>query len=71
MRAAQHRNEWVFCRDSIVEHLHPNWGKADMDATYEIALDGEAMAADRELFAQRKRIWRGGRVVASAGRRRG
>lgn len=41
--------------DSRVEHLHPNYGGADRDATYE---KGQATSvADRALYESRKRLW--------------
>jgi hypothetical protein len=52
---AKARGQWVFCRGSIVEHLHPFWGKAERDATYEKALAHGA--ADRVLFNRRSRLW--------------
>ena len=33
--AAKQRGVWGFAKDSIVEHMHPLWGKAPMDETYE------------------------------------
>lgn len=51
--AAQQRDEWVFCWDSIVEHLHPLWGKGEQDSTY-----AKALARGRDdirLFEKRKK----------------
>jgi len=48
---AKARGEWSFARDSVVEHLHPVWGKASWDATYEKAF--RATAADTRLFTAR------------------
>lgn len=31
------RDAWAFCRESVVEHLHPCWGKSEMDETYRLA----------------------------------
>jgi hypothetical protein len=50
---AKQRGQWAFAHRSIVEHLHPTWGDAEMDATYEKAL--RATDADRKLFLQRMR----------------
>lgn len=44
---------------AVVEHLHPHWGKAAMDATYEKAL--RATHGDQELFLSRRHMWRGSR----------
>lgn len=34
VETARRRQVWAFCRESIVEHLHPHWGLAEMDDTY-------------------------------------
>lgn len=34
-QTAQARGMWAFARDSIVEHLHPHWGKGETDELYE------------------------------------
>ena len=34
--AAKLRGVWAMALGSIVEHLHPAWGKAELDATYEL-----------------------------------
>lgn len=52
---AKHRNAWAFCREAVIEHLHPYWGTAPMDATYQL---GEAnAAADAELFRTRAHLF--------------
>lgn len=38
-----------------VEHLHPNCGRADMDATYDRALDRRHFSRDRQLLNYRVR----------------
>jgi hypothetical protein len=48
---AKDRGQWAAALDSIVEHLHPLWGKADDDDTYR--LGQSHAAADRERFAAR------------------
>jgi glycosyltransferase involved in cell wall biosynthesis len=52
---AQRRGVWVFARDSVVEHLHPAWGKAETDELY----DGQddRMRRGRALFKRRRRLW--------------
>lgn len=50
---AQQRNEWGFAKDSIVEHMHPFWGKGEQDATYEKGL--AQGREDGKLFHQRLR----------------
>lgn len=52
---ARHRDQWVFCRESEVPHLHPHWGHAPMDATYRKGLSG--FDRDRALFRSRQRLW--------------
>ena len=43
------------CLDAVVEHLHPDGNKAEMDATYEKA--SVSRAKDRELYFQRRKLW--------------
>lgn len=53
--AAKQRDVWVSARSSIVEHLHPYFGKASMDDVYEL---GQANAhRDWVVFASRLRIY--------------
>jgi hypothetical protein len=54
VQTAMHRGRWAFAKRSIVEHTHPHWGKATMDATYEKAT--RATDADRRLYQQRMRL---------------
>lgn len=49
------RRTFVAARDSVVEHLHPAWGKADDDDTYR---KGQAtIEEDRQLYESRKWMW--------------
>jgi hypothetical protein len=49
--AAKQRGVWVMARSSVVEHLHPWWGKGERDEVYEL---GQSHAeADRKLFEKR------------------
>lgn len=52
---AKQRGAWAFAGDSIVEHLHPHWGKAPTDELY----DGQEarMRASRDHYLQRRRLW--------------
>ena len=52
---ANKRQIWAFAKDSIVEHLHPNWGKAPTDPSY----DEQAMRMvySRSVYHQRRRAW--------------
>ncbi|MGH3493349.1 MAG: hypothetical protein ACRDRL_19155, partial [Sciscionella sp.] len=53
--AGRARGVWAMALGSIVEHLHPAWGKADLDETYRL---GHASAeTDRQLFEQRCRTY--------------
>lgn len=54
---AQARQAWAFAPDSIVEHLHPSWGKASMDDVYERGRSG--WNTDRRLFTKRAKKWLG------------
>lgn len=51
---AKSRDAYVYCADAVIEHLHPYWGKGEMDATY---AKGEANAdADMALWRERARL---------------
>jgi hypothetical protein len=51
--AAKQRSVWAMALGSVVEHLHPAWGKAETDAVYEL---GQSHAdTDRKLFEKRLR----------------
>lgn len=54
---AKFRRAWVFSPNSLVEHLHPIWGKAMWDATYED--QGRRMSESRALYAERCKLWGG------------
>lgn len=52
---AKHRHAFFPARSSVVEHMHPDWGKADRDATYirgRLRFDD-----DGRLFHARSRLW--------------
>lgn len=56
VQTALHRRTYAHAAAALVEHLHPHWRKADMDATYE---KGQLhFDADRALFNTRARLWR-------------
>lgn len=50
---AKARRLYVHCGACMIEHLHPAWGKAKMDAVYE--LGNKHMQSDHRLFLQRGR----------------
>jgi len=52
---AKHRKAWAFAFDSRVEHLHPAWGKAPVDAMY--GQQRRRMAQGRPIFEARKHLW--------------
>jgi hypothetical protein len=49
--AARLRGTFAFAPGSIVEHLHPLWGKAESDEVYD--LGQESQKTDRDLFQKR------------------
>lgn len=49
--AAKQRGVWQMALGSIVEHLHPRWGKAEGDDVYR--LGESASKADEDLYAAR------------------
>jgi hypothetical protein len=52
---AKARGVYVHAYDSIVEHMHPNTQKSEMDETYK---EGMKYSADgRRVFSQRKKLW--------------
>lgn len=52
---ARARGAFAFAFDSVVEHLHPSWGKAPTDELY--AQQRRRMSHGRALFARRRRLW--------------
>jgi hypothetical protein len=52
---ARKRKAWAFARVSHVEHLHPSYGLAETDPTYE--QQGERMRVGRPIFLERRRLW--------------
>jgi hypothetical protein len=52
---ARKRGAYAFAGDAVVEHLHPDAGKAPRDALYDA--QGERMARSRPLFAKRRKLW--------------
>lgn len=54
IQTAMHRRVFAFSRNSLVEHLHPHWGKGEMDETYEKAT--RSSKDDMLLFKERFRL---------------
>jgi hypothetical protein len=57
VETAQARGTYAHADDAHVEHFHPNYHGAAMDATYE--LGQSFIAADRRLFLSRRPLWSG------------
>ena len=55
VQTAKVRKAWAFAEDSVVEHLHPNWGKSDMDPLYDEQYT--RMIVDKPLFKRRRHLW--------------
>lgn len=55
VETAKHRNAYAHAHDAIVEHLHPAWGKAPSDHTYDA--QRERMKQSRALYQRRRRLW--------------
>lgn len=53
---ALHRDVAIFERDSVIEHLHPEWGTREADAT-DAKGNGQNWEADEALFIRRKEQW--------------
>ena len=51
IEVAKKRGEFVFSRNSVVEHFHPHWGNAQSDKTYKKAT--RATMADLKLYRER------------------
>jgi hypothetical protein len=56
VQVAQVRMTYAHAHDAIVEHMHPEWGKALRDETYEHGY--KSIPTDRDLFITRQRLWR-------------
>ena len=53
---ARHREVWSYCEAAVIEHLHPSWGKREVDDTDAVGnLNG--MSGDEELFWERCAVW--------------
>ena len=52
---AKKRGIYAFANDSIVEHMHPHWGKAENDSSY--TAQDSRLAYSRPLYTRRKGMW--------------
>lgn len=55
IETAKYRRAFAAAPASIVEHLHPCWGKGDSDRLYE--QQQQRMAYGRRLYLYRRRLW--------------
>lgn len=49
------REAWAFAKQSVVEHLHPSWGKAPTDRLYD--QNHRRMVDGKRLFLERRHLW--------------
>lgn len=56
VETAMARGAWAFARDSIVEHLHPHWGKSPTDELYDAHV--KRMRVGQRLYVRRRHLWR-------------
>ena len=52
---ARKRKAYAHAADAIVEHLHPDWGKGEMDTSYR--QQKSRMRESVGLYHQRSRLW--------------
>jgi hypothetical protein len=52
---ARKRHAWAYAGDSVVEHLHPLWGKAPTDSIYDAI--AARIRAGAPLYHRRRRLW--------------
>lgn len=55
VETAKHRDAFRWCGASIVEHLHPHWGKAETDALYDE--QPARMRYGRIVYRNRRHKW--------------
>lgn len=55
VETAKQRQAWAMALDSHVEHLHPNWGKAPMDALYQ--QQQARMRRGKIIYLRRRHLW--------------
>lgn len=52
---AKKRGIWAFAHDSVVEHLHPHWGKAPTDPSYD--QQQIRLNFSKSLYLSRQKLW--------------
>jgi len=55
VETAKARDAWTFAAGSVVEHLHPSWGKAPRDALYNA--QRRRMEDGRRVYLRRRKLW--------------
>lgn len=55
VETAKARGAWAFAHDAVVEHLHPNWGKAPSDELYD--QQRARMRDGRRTYQRRRHLW--------------
>ena len=55
VETAKARDAWTFAAGSVVEHLHPSWGKAPRDALYDA--QRRRMEDGRRVYLRRRKLW--------------
>lgn len=56
IETAKARGVFMSCLESVVEHMHPSWGRGEWDEGYRRSDRG--MDADGFLYRSRKHLWR-------------
>jgi glycosyltransferase involved in cell wall biosynthesis len=54
---AKHRGVFVYASNALAEHLHPGFGKAELDHTYKRLEDD--VGKDAALYQSRRHLWMG------------
>jgi hypothetical protein len=57
VETAMARQAYCHAADSIVEHLHPHWGKASLDSVYTQAYSPANLRAGNKIFHERRPLW--------------
>jgi hypothetical protein len=57
IQTAIHRGEFVSVTSSVVEHLHPDWGKSDRRNDVAYGISRMSMVGGRRLFLKRREKW--------------
>jgi len=56
---AMYRGVAAFAPECVIEHVHPDWGKAEIDDTYRAGSRRPGgWEHDRDLYTERSALWR-------------